>query len=464
MKKKIILISLIALLLYVSAASAADNSKIKMPKDSISTKKVKHIELKDKKVKKSKTKNTDKKAVKKQKKTKKQNNENKITTINDYKTYEEFKQTVESSKDGDTVKLTENIKSQDTINVKANNLIIDGQGFTIDGDNHRIFDITGNNTIIQNLKFINGKSDNGGAIYVEANQCSMKKCEFNNNNADNNGGAVYCEGKLNCTDCIFKNNHISKKSVTYGGAICSKNSVTIDKCTFENNEGYNGGSIYIGEGNSTIKNSQFKNNNVNHYGAGICTEDNLFVQNCTFIKNEAIAAGGTAGGAIYSKKRVSVNSSTFEDNEASGAFIFDCIGGAIYCGNIDCNSTTFKENYAWDQGGAIYINSFGNSTIKNSIFIKNKNEYYGGAIYLASVTSHISLIHNIFTENYVRGKLRSIAYTKGYFDEISKNYFYSEKPNWSSHLLCREGTTTVIDCEDSNYARTMEEYNNMGPA
>lgn len=49
MKKKIILISLIALLLYVSAASAADNSKIKMPKDSISTKKVKHIELKDKK-------------------------------------------------------------------------------------------------------------------------------------------------------------------------------------------------------------------------------------------------------------------------------------------------------------------------------------------------------------------------------------------------------------------------------
>ena len=52
------------------------------------------------------------------------------------------------------------------------------------------------------------------------------------------------------------------------------------------------------------KNSQFKNNNVNHYGAGICTEDNLFVQNCTFIKNEAIAAGGTAGGAIYSKKRV----------------------------------------------------------------------------------------------------------------------------------------------------------------
>lgn len=39
MKKKIILISLIALLLSVSAASAADNSKIKMPKYSISTKK-----------------------------------------------------------------------------------------------------------------------------------------------------------------------------------------------------------------------------------------------------------------------------------------------------------------------------------------------------------------------------------------------------------------------------------------
>lgn len=96
--------------------------------------------------------------MKKQKKTKKQNNENKITTINDYKTYEKFKQTVESSKDGDTVKLTENIKSQDTINVKANNLIIDGQGFTIDGDNHRIFHITGNNTIIQNLKLMENQT------------------------------------------------------------------------------------------------------------------------------------------------------------------------------------------------------------------------------------------------------------------------------------------------------------------
>jgi len=89
------------------------------------------------------------------------------------------------------------------------NLVINGNGFTIDAKGKsRIFKITENGAIINNVTFINAKHDSeGGAIYCSGDDCTITSSIFVNNTATS-GSAFYLtgtNGKIN--DCIFVNNH-----------------------------------------------------------------------------------------------------------------------------------------------------------------------------------------------------------------------------------------------------------------
>ncbi|MDD6776853.1 MAG: hypothetical protein PUD86_06135 [Methanobacteriaceae archaeon] len=108
MKTKIIIISLIIFLLSLSVASAADNTTL----------------VKDQ---------TPIKAIEKSDCT--------------YKTYEDLKQAIETSKNGDTIKLTHDLIHYDDYNgfektpkitINHDNLVIDGQCHTIDGNQRGI--------------------------------------------------------------------------------------------------------------------------------------------------------------------------------------------------------------------------------------------------------------------------------------------------------------------------------------
>lgn len=91
----------------------------------------------------------------------------------------------------------------------------------------------------------------------------------------------------------------------------------------------------------------------------------------------------------------------------------DCKGGVLYQNSenfaiITINNTTFKSNFAYGDGGVIYINNPTNLTISNSIFEGNKaNDEYlsqGGAIYQSnsgkSTPFFLTIENTNFTSNF----------------------------------------------------------------
>mgnify|MGYP003291444800 CR=1 FL=1 len=99
------------------------------------------------------------------------------------------------------------------------NIVIDGQGHSIDGAGiAHIFNIADNVTL-KNINFINTKSDlDGSAIYCHGSNCSVVNCVFVKCSA-NNGGAVFWKGHNGLVNgCNF-----TFCSANKGGAIyCAK--------------------------------------------------------------------------------------------------------------------------------------------------------------------------------------------------------------------------------------------------
>ena len=147
-----------------------------------------------------------------------------------------------SASSEDTVYLENNYSCEDSwtqeegIDIYTSNLVIDGQGHTIDAKQKtRIFDVYyAENVTIKNIKFINAKYDgSGGAIdwYLSANG-RVSGCSFVNCAADGTGGAIYWElDSVNgiISDCVFIN------STDYDGkAINIAGSASLDRNWFGN--------------------------------------------------------------------------------------------------------------------------------------------------------------------------------------------------------------------------------------
>lgn len=253
---------------------------------------------------------------------------------------------------------------------------------------------------VQNSRFKNNKAgDDGGALCQKVDGdlyvIHASHCKFIKNTAEIDGGAAYC-GKITADSDLFLNNGATGAKINswWGGAVFCL-TMEGNKCIFENNyaDDYEG-AIYIKtKSESTIKNTQFTNNQAkDNNGGAIYSNGDLRVSNCNFTKNKA----KTDGGAIYADAKVTATSSIFIINEAAGASS-QCYAGAIYCTNIDCDKCIFDNNHAYDYGGAIYINNKGKSTIKNSKFTNNKaDDYNGGAIYSKK---NIEVYNSLFKNN-----------------------------------------------------------------
>ena len=283
-----------------------------------------------------------------------------------------------------------------SITVNRGNLIINGNGHTLNGnDRYRIFYIDGGQSrvTLKNITFANGFSPApgsgqesnvvscGGAVDFRYSQnCLVDSCIFLNCYSNYGGGALhFSEGSKNniITNCVFKNN----RALISGGAIRirttgSQQSMynTIKNCYFEYNRagfdttrGGSGGAIEFYTGNSLL-------------------------DNCTFVRNSIVsspsATFGACGGAVElydnSKNNVFKNS-IFINNSAPYA------NGGAFAINRDTSSNTTIMNCSFIgntavSGGAIYFNA-ANSNIISCFFANDSATTSGGAVYSASVGS-----------------------------------------------------------------------------
>ena len=248
----------------------------------------------------------------------------------------------------------------------------------------------------------------GGAIFAvseddELPTVSIDTSEFLGNEAAEYGGAVYVGGEIRVERSTFTGNTAGDS----GGAIASHSSetITITNSVFQSNVATGisgdfyagGGAIKGGDGLLQVDGSTFSENVSNLDGGAILHFGDIEVTDSVFKENEArfIDYGGESiwdgsGGAIFAVSEdnielvsVSINSSSFLENTAAGN------GGAItVLGQIEVSESSFSYNSAAGRGGAIDIEDSQDisgeettSRISSSDFISNDaTEGDGGAI------------------------------------------------------------------------------------
>jgi len=225
-------------------------------------------------------------------------------------------------------------------------------------------------------------------------------CEGNTN-----GAAIENNGNLTVNNCLFQNNN-----ATYGGAI--KNDIncvlTLNGCTFKDNTATHGGVIY-NRGSMTVINSNFFSNSASTDGGAVYNEGKLTVETSKFSNNAA------NGGSIYNNGNVTVINSTLNGNFAN------IHGGAIYnVGTFNVVNSSLSGNVANNNGGAIY--NEGKLKVTSSILSANNAGTNGGAIFTTG-TSYTSDVHfnSIVGNTAVTG---NAIYNEGTLD-VSNNWWGS---------------------------------------
>ena len=200
------------------------------------------------------------------------------------------------------------------------------------------------------------------------------------------GGAIYAAGGVTLTNCLLNGNYVPKAggAVSNGGAIVAPK-VTIVGCTLQNNfvRGQGGAVALIGcssytnsECAATITDSDLSYNAADLGGAlssdvtlGATVVNRVAIASSSFVSNTAGAAGGATvyGGAIaLVSASVQIDDCTFLDNSVINGD--GGIGGAVYVGpllsaiggiipllNVTVTSSTFSGNSATGAGGALYL-------------------------------------------------------------------------------------------------------------
>lgn len=323
------------------------------------------------------------------------------------------------------------------------NITINGNGHTIDGKNlARIFNINAYNVILKNINFINGNSDNGGAIYLNRGSCLIDNSTFENNSANYSGGAIFFKFDkyyantyppslvINNSKFINNNNTEETYAFSYGGAIYSEVPLFVNGSYFINNSNNKkmGGAIWVNSSDCVINNSTFLNNYAPGYGGAIYSLCNNTLINSSIFKNNFAQFGGA-----ISSDSVNVSNSTFSDNNAFSA------GGAIVGINLTISDSVFRNNNA-NNGKSIasfyQLISNNNSVNANDVVVYNSTLINPNDLPWVTcielipgfpdkeipITSNLSFLCNILDGSYIGDYLKILVYLNFGTDP----FYYSE--------------------------------------
>lgn len=205
--------------------------------------------------------------------------------------------------------------------------------------------------------------------------------------------------RVNITRSTFSNN-------TRAVHFSSYNALTISESTFINNtSAYGGAAIYISSyriRSILINKSIFVNNTATTreggalYLAGDSNTATIYITGCTSIYN---SANSSNCGAISAQDiNVNVTDSDFYYNRANGDSGVACIRSANM---IDVSKSTFVQNVAVGNGGAFLLDE-SNMYINSSLFKNNKAGQDGGVLQLATYVypSTYAIIQSTFIDNH----------------------------------------------------------------
>ena len=195
------------------------------------------------------------------------------------------------------------------------NLIINGNGITLNGQNKYQFIKIGKNSklTLNNIILTNYTAGAGGAI-LNWGELTITESTLNNNTANFIcGGAILNWGELTITESTLNEN-----TAKIGGAIENRGELTITESTLNENTAESGGAI-LNWGELTITESTLTKNTAK-IGGAIDNRGELTITESTLNENTAQKGDG---GAIYLHKNITKYESencTFKGNEPDDVY------------------------------------------------------------------------------------------------------------------------------------------------
>ncbi|MBL4707411.1 MAG: T9SS type A sorting domain-containing protein, partial [Flavobacteriales bacterium] len=231
---------------------------------------------------------------------------------------------------------------------------------------------------------ISGQNNSRILRVLPSNSVEISGISFNNGKSPKgeDGGAAYVAGNLTLRNCIFANNFAEDD----GGAIVISDSVAmvqLDSCIIVNNScGDDGGAIRCWKGNLLMNATTVKDNASPSYGGAISMNGIAMITNSTFSNNSAT----TEGGAIrnFDGGMLTCTNSTFSGNVSSyrGA-------GISSASSVNLNFCTIVNNVASNRGGGIRLTTGGNCFLRNTLIANNTGSSRSD-VYQFSGTFHSS--------------------------------------------------------------------------
>ncbi|MFK7954705.1 MAG: choice-of-anchor D domain-containing protein [Lysobacterales bacterium] len=347
---------------------------------------------------------------------------------------------------GNTITLTEgaiNIASSLTLEsppTLASQVTISG------GNNSGIFRISNNlsdivtDVTLRGLALTNGTgfSFKGGAVDNYLENVTIDACTLSGNSVNGDGGAIYTRGSMTLIDTIVDNNYASGAG---GGVRHVGGTLTLVNSTISNNVASEGGgissagSVVTIDGGSLSRNTAFLES-----GGGILATDAVYLTGVSVSQNYAMfAAGGISGTPVrISGGQVTGNTAgSISGGGSFGSLVGDYsaivgvqvsnnvalggFGGAFSVqGNLNISDSTFSENSAAGNAGALFFGGYGVAVVRNSEFDNNSAAGAGGAV---SAAGYLSIFDSTLSRN-TASNGAAINHSEGllYWENVTASY------------------------------------------
>lgn len=250
---------------------------------------------------------------------------------------------------------------------------------------------------ISDTTFENNQAATGGAIYNHGEKdkggntaSTVVNASTFTGNVATSGGALY-NGEGGSITLTGANTFSGNKAESFGGAIFDRGTLTVDGGTFEKNEAYSNGAITNFGTLTEIIGSTFTSNTAEADGGAVGIYKTAEISDSVFTSNTAgTASDANGGGAIFVGQtgNATLTNVEFYNNKSSAH------GGAIAArhfanqGYMTLDTVTFDGNEATEQGGALASIYDGVIDITDSTFTNNKAGTEGGAIYIGKATNY----------------------------------------------------------------------------
>ncbi|MFK7961796.1 MAG: right-handed parallel beta-helix repeat-containing protein, partial [Phycisphaerales bacterium] len=218
----------------------------------------------------------------------------------------------------------------------------------------------------------------GGGLYINGGSGHLVAgCTFDDNDGGNGGGAFVVAPSSTVTDCTFTNNDAANG----GGLYINSTNGTVTDNTMTGNDASSGGGLYaLGLTNGLIENNVIESNTAaTRGGVDVASGTGVTVSNNTIRFNEA---NSTIGGLYVAGTGATINGNTIVGNAIVSG---QADGGGLYVGSANATVTDnlVMDNVATRNGGGIYAASSGQTYTGNTVTDNTAQLGDGGGIFVA---------------------------------------------------------------------------------